>query len=146
MLFPSGSLRRLTCKGVTSRAFEFTHVLVWYNLHALDMSRRLKNLLQNILCDSWIESTNIQRSLVRFWSSAPNACANRRSEVVAGHGSVDSRWDRIVVLRDVERWDCRWWHMAARAILVAGLAWRSASRWRQWERSSRSSIRHYCDE
>ena len=120
-----------------------THVLIWYNLHVLHMSRRLKNLPQHILRDPRIKPTNIQRSLVRFGSCTTWAAAHRGGKVIAAESRSHSRWEWVIVLRDVERR----WHVAPRAILISSLTWRRASnRWWRERGGACCRVRHSRDD
>jgi len=100
------------------------------------MTSSLEDLLQNIFRDPRVESTNVERSLVWFWSCAPAASACRRSDVVFQHllHSIHLLWERTDILRDVE-W---WWHVALRAILEACLTRHG----RREGRRCRSRVRH----
>ena len=43
---------------------EQTHVLVWDDLDALHVTGGLENLSENFFRNSWVQTTNIERSLV----------------------------------------------------------------------------------
>ena len=50
-------------------------VLVGDDFDTADMSGGFEDLLQNVFCDSWIEATNIQSSLIWLWGSSANGSA-----------------------------------------------------------------------
>lgn len=59
-----------------SNSFTYSsHVLIWNNLHILHVSSSFKYLAKDILCNSWIQSTYIQRTLVGFGGSTADEAA-----------------------------------------------------------------------
>ena len=59
-----------------SNSFTYSsHVLIWNNLHILHVSSSLEYLAKDILCNSWVQSTYIQRTLVGFGSSTADEAA-----------------------------------------------------------------------
>lgn len=78
-----------------------TYILVRDNLDILNVTSRLEDLAQDILGDSLVQSTNIERSLIRFGRSSSEAGTGRRHHGPVGRG--DGAGDRVVVLGDVQR-------------------------------------------
>jgi hypothetical protein len=84
-----------------------TYVLVRDDLDILNMTRGLKNLTQNFLGHSLVQSANVEGALVRLRGGATEAtCAGGRHDtsLVRRSGRGDSSRDRVGVLRDMERW------------------------------------------
>ena len=78
-----------------------TYILVRDNLNILNMTSGLEDLAQDILSDSLIQSTDIERSLVRLGRGSSEAGTGRRHHGLVGRG--DGAGDRVVVLGDVQR-------------------------------------------
>ena len=59
-----------------SNSFTYSsHVLIRNNLHILHVSSSFKYLAKDILCNSWVQSTYIQRTLVGFGGSTADEAA-----------------------------------------------------------------------
>jgi hypothetical protein len=113
--------------------------LVGNDLDALDVASGLEDLTQHVLSDSGVQSTNIQRALVRLRGSATRNVARLaagRGHGVGAHGRADGGRDRVVVLRDDDRGERRGRHVLLWLALVSVVA-RSASRRRRGKRSPR---------
>lgn len=84
-----------------------THVLVRDDLHVLNMTSSLKDLAKNILCNTGVEPTDIERSLIRLGCHAAGegtgAGGRHHAALVAGHGRGDGGRDGVRVLRNVQR-------------------------------------------
>jgi len=66
-----------------------TYILVWNDFNILDMPSRLKDLSKHIFCDSWIQTSNVQCTLVRLGSRA----TNESSSAIRRHNtSILSHW------------------------------------------------------
>jgi hypothetical protein len=106
-----------------------TDGLVWNDLDALDMPSSLENLTQHIFSYSGVQSSHIERSLIRFGRGATGdvawpAAAGRHCMVeprVAGQGRSHGGRDGIVVLRDHNGRERRG-HVLLRDALVAVVA------------------------
>ena len=59
-----------------SNVFTYSsHVLIRNNLYILHVSSSFKYLAKDILCNSWVQSTYIQRTLVGFGGSTADEAA-----------------------------------------------------------------------
>lgn len=83
-----------------------TYVLIGDDLDVLDVTSSLEDLSQDILGDSRVQTTNVQRTLVGFGGGAAGkgATAGRRHDLVAAHGRGNGGRDRVRVGWDVQRW------------------------------------------
>ena len=118
-----------------------THIFVWDNLHVLYMSRSLKNLSKDFFCNSRIQSTNVQSTLVWLWSRTTNHSSRARGRHngprLTRHWRSQCCRNRIVVLRDDNgcegrRRHMRWITLAVSLGAVVMLLTRCISRRRWW--------------
>lgn len=97
------------------------------------MTGGLKDLAQNVLGDSRVESSHIERPLVRLGCCTAGkwAGAARRDDAAfvtaATHGRCDGSWNWIRVLWDVKRWG---WQVGRirRRVLTVFIARRTGAR------------------
>lgn len=84
----------------------FTYVLIGDDLDVLDVAGSLEDLSQDILGDSRVQTTDVQRALVglRGGAARERATAGRRHDLIATHGRGDGSRYRIRVGWDVQRW------------------------------------------
>ena len=123
------SPNRLATAKSANRGLAKTHVLIRDDLNALNMASGLKDLAQHILRDAGVQSSHVQRPLVRFrgcTASIGGSAGGRHDAALVSastHGRGDGRRDGVVVLRDMER---RRRHMrwigTALPVFVAGCA------------------------
>lgn len=96
------------------------YILVGDDLHTLDMTGGLEDLLQDILGHPWIKSSNVQSSLVWLGGGpAYISTSTGRGHHVPGHRGRDSGWNRIGVLWNHNRRTRRGWHMGRIGLAVA---------------------------
>jgi hypothetical protein len=89
-----------------------TYILVWNNLDTLHVASGLKNLLQDILRDSWIQTSHVQGPLVWLGCRSTYIPAGvRRRHHVSRHRRRDCCRNRVGILwnhHGRQRW---WWHV-----------------------------------
>lgn len=100
---------------------EVTYVLVGDDLDILHVSSGLEDLPENFFGDPWVQTTNVQRSLVGLRSGAPDgaASAHGRAKAIEAVGIRHVHRERVVVLRDVETERRLRGHALAVAVLEA---------------------------
>lgn len=107
--------------GTLERATLVTYILIGNDLDADHVARGLKNLFKNILRHSWVQSTDVEGSLVGLGGRATNVATSASGRHhVAGHGRSDGRGDRVRVLRDDHR-RSRWGRHVRRVGLAIAL-------------------------
>lgn len=90
--------------GITDGGSCRTYVLIRDDLNTLNVSSSLENLLEDLLGDSGVQTTNVEGSLV--WlrgGAARTAGAARRVEAIVAHGGTNSVGVHVGVLGNVER-------------------------------------------
>lgn len=131
-----------------------THVLVWNNFDAQDMAGSFEDLLQNILRDPGVETTNVEGSLVWLRSGPTHKSTAGGGHHAARHRRGDRRGNRIGVLRDHHWRTRRWWHVrgiglaiALRGIVLLLAGSTSRALRRLWEGGGRRSghVLSHCD-
>lgn len=80
-----------------------THIFVGDNLNILNVTSSLENLTKNILGDPLVQSTNVQRPLVRLGSCSSEAASAGWGHHIDLTGRGDGSRDGIVVLGDMQR-------------------------------------------
>lgn len=125
-----------------------THILVGNDLDILNMPRRLEDLTKDIFCYTRVQSSDVERPLVRLRcrSTGEGTSATRRHHatalIAAAHRGRDCRRDGVGVLRDVKRWRRQ---MRSVALIVLPILIPRGSSIRQrrgWELSVLNGIGH----
>jgi hypothetical protein len=129
-----------------------TYILVRDDFDALNVTRGLEYLLQNLFRNPRVQPTNIKCSFVRLRRRTSHAArADWRSDAAVTTGeSLDSilqiGMDGAIVLRDADgklrRHSLRWWHLRLRAILESRL--RSGARHRRLRQRSGRCCQTVC--
>lgn len=146
-----GSHRHVDTNSILMESFtwqRYTHILVGDDLDVLNVTSSLEDLTQDILGNTLIQASHVQRPLVRLGGStaaeSPSA-TGRHNLIDPRHGRGNGSRNRVVVLRDMEgrRGHVRRVRLAILAVLVAWSSSVRLGRGGQLRRvRSRSVVRH----
>lgn len=104
------------------RQINITYVLVRDNFDILYVAGGFKDLAQDILGHTRIQTTHVESSLIRLGrsTSREGTGAGGGHDIVAAHGGGNGGRDRVVVGRDMQR---RRRHMGVGTVLAILVAW-----------------------